>query len=100
MNYTLYIDESGDFSSARGQWIISGVLFCEKYENCENILKSKFFNTPNELNLTSIKDFHLTEFRKNYGNDEAISMAKKVFHKLDSLPFEYHFLYYAKKTFG
>ena len=44
MNYTLYIDESGDFLSTRGQWIISGVLFCEKYENCENILKSKFLN--------------------------------------------------------
>ena len=29
MNYTLYIDESGDFLSTRGQWIISGVLFCE-----------------------------------------------------------------------
>ena len=59
MNYTLYIDESGDFQSERGQWIISGVLFSEKYVNCENILKSKFYNTPNELNLTSIKDFHL-----------------------------------------
>lgn len=92
MNYTLYIDESGDFSSARGQWIISGVLFCEKYENCENILRSKFSTAPNELNLTSIKDFHLTEFRRNYGHDEAVSMAKKVLHKLDSLPFEYHFL--------
>lgn len=92
MNYTLYIDESGDFQSARGQWIISGVLFCEKYENCENILKSKFYNTPNELNLTSIKDFHLTEFRRNYSHDEAVDMAKKVLHKLNSLPFEYHFL--------
>ena len=92
MNYTLYIDESGDFSSARGQWIISGVLFCEKYENCENILRSKFSTAPNELNLTSIKDFHLTEFRRNYSHDEAVTMAKKVLHKLDSLPFEYHFL--------
>jgi hypothetical protein len=92
MNCTLYIDESGDFQSERGQWIISGVLFCEKYENCENILRSKFSTAPNELNLTSIKDFHLTEFRRNYGHDEAVTMAKKVLHKLDSLPFEYHFL--------
>ncbi len=92
MNYTLYIDESGDFQSERGQWIISGVLFSEKYENCENILKSKFYNTPNELNLTSIKDFHLTEFRRNFGHDEAVIMAKKVLNKLDSLPFEYNFL--------
>lgn len=92
MNYTLYIDESGDFQSERGQWIISGVLFSEKYENCENILKSKFYNTPNELNLTSIKDFHLTVFRRNFGHDEAVIMAKKVLNKLDSLPFEYNFL--------
>ena len=92
MNYTLYIDESGDFQSQRGQWIISGVLFCEKYENCENILRSKFYNMPNELNLNSIKDFHLTEFRRNHGHDNAVIMAKKVLNKLDSLPFEYYFL--------
>lgn len=59
MNYTLYIDESGDFQSQRGRWIISGVLFQEKYTECENILKNKFHNMADELNLKSIKDFHL-----------------------------------------
>ena len=62
MNYTLYIDESGDFLSTRGQWIISGVLFCEKYENCENILKSKFVQMKEHFNfhldLKNIKFYH------------------------------------------
>jgi len=92
MNYTLYIDESGDFQSQRGQWIISGVLFQEKYDECENILKNKFHNMADELNLKSIKDFHLTEFRREFRHDEAVTMAKKTLSKLDSLPFEYNFL--------
>lgn len=92
MNYTLYIDESGDFQSQRGQWIISGVLFQEKYTECENILKNKFHNMADELNLKSIKDFHLTEFRREFGHDEAVTMAKKTLSKLGSLLFEYNFL--------
>ena len=54
MNYTLYIDESGDFQSQRGQWIISGVLFQDQYDECESILKKKFKNMPEELNLKSM----------------------------------------------
>ncbi len=92
MNYTLYIDESGDFQSPKGQWIISGVLFQEKYNECESILKNKFYNMPEELNLKSIKDFHLTEFRRGFSHDDAVKMARKTLSKLDSLPFEYHFL--------
>lgn len=92
MNYTLYIDESGDFQSQRGQWIISGVLFQEKYDECENILKNKFYNMAEELNLKSIRDFHLTEFRRGFGHDEAVDMARKTLSRLDFLPFNYHFL--------
>lgn len=92
MNYTLYIDESGDFQSPKGQWIISGVLFREKYEECEKILDNKFHTMPEELHLKSIRDFHLTEFRRGFGHGEAVEMAKKTLSKLDSLPYEYHFL--------
>lgn len=91
MNYTLYIDESGDFVSERGQWLISGILLADTYENCEKFLKSTMSNVPKELDLESIKQFHLTEFRR-YGNEKAVSMAKTVLDKLKSLPFDYHCL--------
>jgi hypothetical protein len=92
MNYTLYIDESGDFESQRGQWIISGVLFQAKYEDCDTILKQKFLSISEELGLKSIRDFHLTEFRRNFNHEEAVLMARKTLSKLESLPFKYYFL--------
>jgi len=92
LNYTLYIDESGDFESNRGEWVLSGMLFSDSYEKCEKIFSNKFRAMPYDLGLRSIKDFHLTEFRREFGHKEAVGMAKKVFNKLDSLPFEYHCL--------
>jgi len=91
MNYTLYIDESGDFVSERGQWLISGVLLSDTYENCEKFLKSTMSNVPRELGLESIKQFHLTKFRR-HGNETAVSMAKIVLDKLKNLPCDYHCL--------
>ena len=91
MNYTLYIDESGDFISERGQWLISGVLLADTYENCEKFLNEKMLDFPQELGLKSIKQFHLTEFRR-YGNEKAVDMAKTVLDKLNNLPFDYHCL--------
>ena len=57
MNYTLYIDESGDFESQRGQWVLSGVLFADNYENCEKFLIEKLKLSPSELGLNSINNF-------------------------------------------
>ena len=84
MNYTLYIDESGDFESHRGQWIISGVLFNEKYEICEQELKNIFSSLPTEIGLNSIRDFHLTEFRRNHTHEKAVAMAKQTLSKLEA----------------
>jgi len=92
MNYTLYIDESGDFESQRGQWVLSGVLFSDSYENCEKFLVEKLKSAPSELDLKSIKQFHLTEFRRDFGHLKAVEMAKHVFNKLNKLPFDYHFI--------
>ena len=44
MKYTLYIDESGDFQSPKVQWVISGVLFADTYENCEKFLNIAILN--------------------------------------------------------
>ena len=92
MNYTLYIDESGDFETQRGQWVLSGVLFADIYESCEKLLINKLSSVPKQLGCESIKDFHLTEFRQNYGHSTAVNMAKTFLTKLDTLPFKYHFL--------
>lgn len=92
MHYTLYIDESGDFVSQKGQWVLAGVLFTESYDNCERLLTNKLKNLPQDLGLDSIKQFHLTEFRRKYNPDKVTDIAKKVLHKLDILPFDYSFL--------
>ncbi|MDT0602002.1 hypothetical protein [Thalassotalea castellviae] len=92
MKYTLYIDESGDFESQRGQWLISGVLFSESYRVCENTFTTKFKSAPAELNLKSIKQFHLTEFRKEFGHDKAVGMANQFLKKLNNLPFDHYCL--------
>jgi len=98
MKYTLYIDESGDFESNRGEWVLSGMLFSDSYDKCEKVFSNKFRAMPYDLGLRSIKDFHLTEFRREFGHSEAVQMAKKFFNKLDSLPFEYHCLVTINKT--
>jgi len=98
LNYTLYIDESGDFESDRGEWVLSGMLFSDSYDKCEKVFTNKFRAMPYDLELRSIKDFHLTEFRREFGHGEAVGMAKKVFNKLGSLPFDYHCLVTINKT--
>ena len=42
MKYSLYIDESGDFETPRGEWVLAGLLFSESYDQCENILNLFF----------------------------------------------------------
>ena len=92
MNCTLYIDESGDFESQKGEWVLSGILFFESYNNCEKALNIQLKNLPSKLSVKSIKDFHLTEFRKKFGHNVAISMAKETINELNLLPFDYHCL--------
>lgn len=92
MRYTLYIDESGDFESAKGQWVLAGVMFAESHENCEKFLTSKLSDMPKKLGLESIKEFHLTEFRRDFGHSAAVDKARELLNKLNSLSFGYHFL--------
>ncbi len=92
MKYTLYIDESGDFETQRGQWVLSGLLLSDSYDNCEKELVNKFQKLPSELDINSIKDFHLTEFRRDFGHDEAVKMAEHSLGKLQSLPCDFYFL--------
>ena len=90
MKYTLYIDESGDFETPRGEWVLAGVLFSDTYENCENAFFKKLNSFPKKVGLHSIKEFHLTEFRRDLGHGRAIEIAGQLFKQIDSLPFSYY----------
>jgi hypothetical protein len=54
MNFTLYIDESGDFETSRGQWVLSGMLFAEGFDNCEKHLTNKFKSMPKVIKLKNV----------------------------------------------
>ena len=90
MKYTLYIDESGDFETPRGQWVLAGLLISDSYANSEKMLSNKLSKMPKQLGVKSIKDFHLTELRRDFGHESAVNMAKQVYSKLSSLPVDYH----------
>jgi hypothetical protein len=90
--YTLYIDESGDFDSPRGHWVIAGFLVDESYEESERILNAKFAKLPEVLGERSMKDFHLTEFRSKYGHEKAVANAGLTLGTLDKLDVDYNFV--------
>ena len=92
MKYTLYIDESGDFESQKGQWVLSGVLLPDLFDRCEKKLSDKFKLIPKDLGLNSIKDFHLTEFRTHYSTATAFNMAQQTLNKLEETNLKYNFL--------
>ena len=78
MKYTLFIDESGDFNKAP-RWIVSGVLCEGRPAQAEEQLKKSIFHIPRQFNLSSCKDLHLTELRRDLGHVEANKIAKAVF---------------------
>ena len=90
--YTLFIDESGDFESEKGQWLISGFLVNADYDQSSLALMDVFRTLPSKLALASIRDFHLTEFRSKFGHKKALEKAEVLIETLSHLPFDYHFL--------
>jgi hypothetical protein len=92
MKYTLFIDESGDFKGQKGQWLISGFLCNAGYEESTRALDKVLSKLPEKLGIKSVSDFHLTEFRENFGHDVAIEKAGVLFDTLKQLPFDYHCL--------
>ena len=92
VKYTLYIDESGDFESQKGQWVLSGMLLPDLFDVCEKQLSNKFKLMPRNLDLKSIKSFHLTEFRAHYSPATALDMAQKTLNKLNDMDLQYNLL--------
>lgn len=92
MKYTIFIDESGDFTTDKGKWIISGFLCVSDYDSSIKSINDICKNIPEKIEVQSIKDCHLTEFRKKLGHVEALKKVAIVFNQLESLPFQYYFI--------
>ena len=90
MKFTLYVDESGDFETPRGEWVLAGVLFSDSYDNCEKLLKKKLDRFPKTVGQRSIKDFHLTEFRRDIGHDRAMEIADNLYRQLGAMELGYY----------
>lgn len=92
MNYTLFVDESGDFESFNGEWVIGSILI----EGSKEIVNEKLSNLPKLLNSSgapfSLNEYHLTEFRQNLGNSEAIHIADNLFCLLSKAKLRFKFL--------
>lgn len=76
MTYTLFIDESGDFTWASRRWIVSGVLCRGKPEVAERRLRVALEAVMPRFRLGSLNDAHLTELRSSRGHERAGEVAQ------------------------
>ena len=92
MNYTLFVDESGDFESFKGEWVIGSILI----EGAKETVNEKLSNLPKLLKSSGapflLNEYHLTEFRQNLGNSEAIHIADNLFFLLSKAKLRFKFL--------
>lgn len=84
MNYTLYIDESGDFESLDRPWLVGGLIIATSFKESEQLLSNLINPLMTQYNLNSQKDFHLTEIRTNQGNKQARQIATHLFTIINS----------------
>ncbi|CAM4144779.1 DUF3800 domain-containing protein [Psychrobacter arenosus] len=84
MNYTLYIDESGDFESPNQSWLIGALITADSFKDSEDNLRAAIYPLIKKYELNGQDDFHLTEIRRNSGNDKALHIAKDLFKTLNS----------------
>ncbi|MGP5501013.1 DUF3800 domain-containing protein [Psychrobacter faecalis] len=84
MKYTLYIDESGDFESPNQSWLIGGLIIADSFKNSEDKLRTAIYPLIKKYELNGQDDFHLTEIRRNSGNDKALNIATDLFKTLNS----------------
>ena len=98
--FTLYLDESGDFTTKSRPWIIGGLLIGESFSEAEKVMAKVFKDFIRKYNFDSIEDFHLTEIRERYRNDHARvnEFIEDFFNALDGLNIPYCFLTTNNKT--
>lgn len=76
MKMTLFIDESGDFTTSRGRWLLAGLVIPLEYEIANRILSNALGSFPKEFGYKGIKSLHLTEMRQAEGHSEAVTKAE------------------------
>lgn len=79
MNITLFIDESGDFTNFRKDWILGGLLCFSNYADSNKVLANVCSPLPSNLGLSSIKDFHLTEIRRSSNSERTSHVSSALF---------------------
>jgi len=84
--YTLFIDESGDFRTHKGEWLLVGLLLaCEPVIAAER-LRDKLDAIPASFSLSGRNDLHLTELRTRFGHETAVDIARTFLKATESAP--------------
>lgn len=83
MDYTLFIDESGNFKDRTREWIVSGVLVEGTPSKAEALVRNRIAAPLREVGVNSPKDAHLGPLRKQ-SMMRAHSAAKALFSGLAS----------------
>lgn len=84
--YTLFIDESGDFRTHKGEWLLVGLLLaCEPVIAAER-LRNNLDPIPSSLSLDGRNDLHLTELRTRFGHETAVGIARTFLKAAASAP--------------
>lgn len=84
MNLTLFVDESGDFETARGEWVVAGLLCRTRCRDAEADLSSVFGKQVEAGAIPSLAECHLTSIRSKFGVEHASRIRDLVFAELFS----------------
>lgn len=78
MDYTLFIDESGNFENRTREWIVSGVIVSGTPAKAEALVRRRIAAALKEFGVNSPEDAHLKELRRE-SMVRAHSVAKALF---------------------
>lgn len=82
MNLSLFVDESSNFESKHGEWVVAGLLCRGPRKVSEARLGEVLAPLPQRFGLVGRQDLHLTELRGAYGHPRALAMAADLFEAL------------------
>src|SRR5690606_4696100 len=83
--YTLFVDESGDFESNRGEWVLSGALCKAPFAAAEKQIGNVAAAIPAKYGLAERKDLHMHDLRRKWGHERALNVARSVLEAIGRL---------------
>lgn len=84
MKLTLFVDESGDFVTGKGEWVVAGLLCRADLNDADRTLTAVFNKLANAGTLPFLQDCHLNEIRKQHGVNHANAIRVRLFSELFS----------------